>query len=196
MFLISPTTEFYFKRYHYLEVGELLSVAKCTNIVTEVQTLPYQGKPRDRQGLSSPRWYAAPPAEKILDSLTGIVSKLIGTELFPTYSYVRKYLPGDVLKKHFDLFSGEISVSIKLAESRDSKWPIIIPSYEDSHSTRLVFQKPGDALILQGCVVPHWRDEFITESNEDWQYQGLFLYVNANGPHADIKYNRREKLNY
>ena len=194
MFVISPTAEFYFNRYHCLEVGEMLTPEQCEELVTEIEKFP--SKSHDRQQLKSPHWYAEPPSEKILDLLTDPISKLVGEKLFPTYSYVRKYLPGDILKRHTDLPACEFTVTIMLAESSDHKWPLIIPAYEDSYSTRKVFQTPGDGVIIKGCDVPHWREEFIPKSDGDWQYQGLFHFVTANGPNAHLKYNRKDKLNY
>lgn len=194
MFVISPTTEFYFNRYHCLEVGKMLTLEQCTELVVEIEKYP--SKNYDRQQLKSPHWYAKPPSEMILDLLTESVSELVGEELFPTYSYVRKYLPGDVLEKHFDLPACEFGVSIMLAESRENNWPLLIPAYEDSHSVREIFQKPGDGVIIKGCDVPHWRDEFVSESDDDWQYQGLFHYVSACGPNSHLKYEGKDRLNY
>ena len=194
MFLKSPTTEFYFNKCYHLEVGELLTTVQCTGIVSGVEKLP--SKNYDRHRLKSPHWFATPPSVKILDSLTETSSELVGTGVYPTYSYVRKYLPGDAIGPHLDSTPCEINVSIKLAESRAHECPLKMPTYEDSNSTKLVYQKPGDGVIFQGCVVPHWRDEFITESEEDWQYQCNLLYVRADGPYANLKYNGRDKLNY
>jgi len=171
----------------------MLTLEQCEELVVGIEKYP--SKSRDRQQLNSPHWYAKPPSEKVLDLLTEPISKLVGNELFPTYSYVRKYLPGDVLTRHFDLPPCEFGVSILLAESRENNWPLIIPAYEDSHSTRKIFQKPGDGVIIKGCDVPHWRDEFVSES-DDWQYQGLFHYVSASGPNAHLKYEGKDKLNY
>jgi len=194
MLVKSPTTEYYFNRYQCLEVSEMLTLKQCEELVEKIVEYPSQSQ--DRQQLDSPHWYAAPPSEKILDFLVEPISRLIGVDLFPAYSYVRKYLPGDVLKRHIDLSPCEFSASILLAKNHNCYWPLLIPAYEDNYSVREFLQEPGDAAIFSGSGVPHWRNKFVPKSKDHWQFQGLFHFVGIHGPNAHFKYNGRDKLNY
>ena len=49
---------------------------------------------------------------------------------------------------------------------------------------------PGDMVAYRGCELDHHRDKF--EYPEDaWHVQGFFHYVDANGPYASFKYDKR-----
>ena len=47
--------------------------------------------------------------------------------------------------------------------------------------------EPGDILIYKGVESLHWR----LPLENDFHYQAFFHYVDANGPHADKKYDGR-----
>jgi hypothetical protein len=49
----------------------------------------------------------------------------------------------------------------------------------------------GDAVLYRGMEVEHWREKY-TEGQ--WQAQVFLHYVDADGPHADQKYDGREQL--
>ena len=49
----------------------------------------------------------------------------------------------------------------------------------------------GDAVVYKGCELYHWREKYI---EGQWQAQVFLHYVDANGPHAQEKYDRRNKL--
>src|SRR5579884_775053 len=84
------------------------------------------------------------------------MESLTGLKLYPTYSYYRVYKPGDVLHKHQDRRSCEISVTICLGfdyveQDPEYRWQIYIEGHP-------LAQDPGDAVIYKGCEVEHWRD--------------------------------------
>lgn len=115
------------------------------------------------------------------------VEESIGAALSPTYSYFRVYKRGDVLERHVDRPSCEISLTVCLGFAADRTWPIAI---EGPHGTTAIALAPGDALLYRGCECAHWRDAFDGESAAQ-----LFLhYVDRNGPHAGWAFDRRGAL--
>jgi len=125
-----------------------------------------------------------------------------GLQLIPTYSYARLYKKGDILKRHKDRPSCEISTTINLG---GDLWPIFIDStgsdnvideYKNIHKPNApkgtkVLLEVGDMLVYSGCELEHWREPF--EGNICGQ---VFLHYNhVNGPFADKnKFDGRPKL--
>ena len=92
-------------------------------------------------------------------------------KLTPAYTYARVYKKGDVLKRHKDRFSCEISTTLNLG---GDNWPIYVePSGKENKKGVKVNLKPGDMLIYLGCELEHWREPF--EGNECVQ---VFLHYN------------------
>ena len=99
-----------------------------------------------------------------------IMEKNTGLKLYPSYSYARIYKKGDVLKRHKDRFSCEISTTMNLG---GDSWPIYLEldstkgfykedgNYVSENSKGIkVDLKPGDMLIYLGCDLEHWREKF------------------------------------
>jgi len=92
-------------------------------------------------------------------------------KLTPAYTYARVYKKGDVLKRHKDRFSCEISTTMNLG---GDDWPIYLePSGKENKKGVKVNLKPGDMLIYLGCELEHWREPF--EGDECVQ---VFLHYN------------------
>ena len=86
------------------------------------------------------------------------MEKATKLKLFPAYSYVRIYKKGDILKRHLDRFSCEISTTMNLG---GDDWPIYLePSGEVGKKGVRVDLKPGDMLVYSGCKLEHWREKF------------------------------------
>lgn len=97
--------------------------------------------------------------------------------MFPTYCYARLYQHNETLKKHTDRGSCEISLTLHL--DGDASWPIWMtkPSGEKVE----VNLTPGQAIVYQGMISEHWRDEY-----KGTNYGQVFLhYVRANGKYWD-----------
>ena len=134
--------------------------------------------------------YSDPAMETMLLHVKKIMESNTGLELFPTYSFYRVYRPGDDLKQHVDRESCEISATVCFNYSyakKDFVWPIFV-------NGKAVVQDPGDIVIYRGCDLPHWRELFNLDDDNAWHIQGFFHYVDANGPHAEFKYDKRESL--
>ena len=105
------------------------------------------------------------------------VEKNTGKKIFPTYSYARVYQKGDVLKRHTDRLSCEISATLNLG---GSKWPLYTKSLGREIKVDLL---PGDMMIYRGEELEHWREPLKGEMCVQ-----VFLHFN------DIK-NKEAKTN-
>ena len=117
--------------------------------------------------------------ETLLEKLVEPMSKETGLNLIPTYSYARIYKKGDVLKRHKDRYSCEVSMTMNLG---GDPWPIYLePSGETDKEGVKINLEPGDALIYRGCEVEHWREAFEGENCGQ-----VFLHYNdASGENAE-----------
>jgi|TARA_E500000318_G_scaffold924_1_gene1223 hypothetical protein len=109
--------------------------------------------------------------ETLLTRMMPVMKKFTNLELVPTYSYARLYKYGDILHRHKDRPSCEISCTINLG---GDKWPIFLePSGKKGQEGVRVDLNPGDLLMYKGTFVEHWRQMF--EGNECCQ---VFLHYN------------------
>ena len=105
------------------------------------------------------------------------MKKKTNKKLLPTYSYVRIYKKGDVLKKHKDRESCEVSATLNLY---GSKWPIYFKDKEQK--IKKVILNEGDLAIYKGCELEHWRDEL----QQDFCVQVFLHYTNPNNKHLEF----------
>jgi hypothetical protein len=121
--------------------------------------------------------------ETLLLAVQPIMEKNTKLKLNPNYSYARIYKKGDVLHRHKDRFSCEISTTLNLG---GDEWPIFIEKnpnkgglvegkgyVSDNTKGTKVILNPGDMLVYKGNILEHWRDEF----NGDHCVQ-VFLHYN------------------
>ena len=102
--------------------------------------------------------YADIAMETLLTWVQPAMEAHTGLKLSPTYSYARIYKKGDVLKRHKDRFSCEISTTLNLG---GDAWPLYLePSGKENMKGIKVDLKPGDMLIYSGCELEHWREIF------------------------------------
>ena len=132
--------------------------------------------------------YADIVMENLLTWVQPAMEKHTGLKLTPTYSYARIYKKGDVLKRHKDRFSCEISTTLNLG---GDKWPIYLePSGEVNKKGIKVDLKPGDMLIYSGCELEHWREAF--QGKDCIQ---VFLHYNKISKEAEEnKFDKRPHL--
>ena len=157
---------------------------------------------KDPQVPNSYAKYADRFMETLLVTTIDVMKKKTGLDLIPTYSYTRLYRKGNILRRHKDRPSCEISTTLNLG---GDPWPIYIdPTGENNvideyksivkpgaHIGVEVNLKPGDMLIYSGCELEHWRKPF--EGNLCGQ---VFLHYNhANGRFAKTNlYDKRPLL--
>jgi hypothetical protein len=110
-------------------------------------------------------------------------------KLNETYSYARIYKKGDVLERHKDRYSCEVSATMNLGGDR---WPIFLePSGEEGEKGTSILLDQGDMLIYKGCELEHWREPFEGENCAQ-----VFLHYN-DAYHREAeenKYDRRPFL--
>ena len=133
--------------------------------------------------------YADIAMETLLQNLQPKMEEETGLKLTPTYSYARIYKKGDILKRHKDRYSCEVSTTLNLGVD---DWPIFLePSGETGKEGVKIDMQPGDMLVYKGCDVEHWREEFTGENCGQ-----VFLHYNdASDPKAEEnKYDTRPFL--
>ena len=141
----------------------------------------------DAQVADAPVAYCDPHLDTLLERMRGKMEDATGLQLWPTYSYLRVYKRGNVLKAHLDRPASEISMTLNLGMSTDEPWPIWIAG---SLGVASVSLNPGDGLIYRGCDCYHWREPFAGN-----HLAQVFLhYVDQNGPNKEWKYDKRSHL--
>jgi len=139
--------------------------------------------------------YADLVMENLLEKVRPRMEEETKLKLIPTYSYARIYKKGDVLKRHKDRFSCEISTTMFLG---GNSWDIYLepkknvgkpPEYPVPTTNKgiKISLTPGDMLIYSGCELEHWREAF----------QGInccqvFLHYNTAGS-PDAEQNKFDK---
>jgi len=154
---------------------------------------PFIGTRTDQQIPGAYSKYADWVMETLLMYMIPIMKAKTGLELIPTYTYTRLYEKGNILHRHKDRPSCEVSTTLHLG---GDEWPIfldptgannILSGRETTTVVKLgapkgvkVDLKIGDMLIYSGCELEHWREPF--QGNVCSQ---VFLHYNhANGPFA------------
>ena len=118
----------------------------------------YYGVWNDEQVPNTYSHYGDMLMETLLEKVKPAMQKHTGLKLSPTYSYARIYKNGDVLARHKDRYSCEISTTLNLG---GDSWPIYLdPTGKEGQAGIKVDLDPGDMLIYSGCELEHWREEF------------------------------------
>ena len=118
----------------------------------------YWGIWNDDQVPNSYSHYSDTLMETLLEALRAKMEKETGYKLNETYSYARIYKTGDVLHRHKDRYSCEVSTTLHLG---GDQWPIYLdPTGKKGQAGIKVELESGDMLIYSGCDLEHWREEF------------------------------------
>ena len=96
---------------------------------------------------NTPGSYADPFMDALLELSLPRMEAESGLRLFPTYSYFRVYKCGDVLKRHQDRPSCEVSATLNLGYKAQKPWPIWI---EVDGMAKSISLEPGRCHALQG----------------------------------------------
>jgi len=134
----------------------------------------YFGSWNDTQVPNTYSHYADIVMETLLQKVKPIMEKNSKTKLTETYSFARIYKKGDVLKRHKDRFSCEISTTVNLG---GDLWPIYLePSGKTNQKGIKIELSQGDMLMYRGCDLEHWRNKFKGENCAQ-----VFLHYNESG---------------
>ena len=154
----------------------------------------------DPQVLETYSHYGDVLMETLLEKVKPIMEKETDLQLLPTYSYARIYKKNDVLKRHKDRMSCEISTTMNLG---GDSWPIYLEPDESkgSHGEDGIYKsdntlgikvdlEPGDMLVYSGCILEHWREKFEGENCGQ-----VFLHYNNIKTQGETnKYDNRPHL--
>jgi len=165
---------------------------------------PFIGRRDDKQIPGTYSKYGDWVMETLLQYMRPIMKTKTGMDLIPTYSYTRLYEKGNILHRHKDRPSCEISTTLHLG---GDPWPIYLDptganNILSGRETTTVVKpgapegvqvdlKVGDMLIYSGCELEHWREPF-----QGTVCSQVFLHYNhANGPFAKTNiFDRRPML--
>ena len=146
----------------------------------------------DKQIPNTYSHYADMVMETLLMKVLPKMQQETGLQLIPTYSYARIYKRGDILRRHKDRPSCEISTTLNLG---GNPWPIfidgtgadnVIDEYKNivkpgaPEGTKVLLDV-GDMLVYSGCELEHWREPF----DGDICGQVFLHYNHVNGPFAE-----------
>ena len=161
----------------------------------------YWGIWNDQQIPETYSHYGDVAMETLLTQVKPIMEKETKLKLIETYAYARIYKKGDILHRHKDRFSCEISTTLNLG---GDDWPIYInPNKEEGSLDKdgkyvpskakgvKVDLNPGDMLVYRGNFLEHWRDAFTgTDCGQ------VFLHYNnkATKGSEDNKFDKRPHL--
>jgi len=130
----------------------------------------YEGK--DEQIPETYSQYSNIAMETLMLKCQPEMEKVTGFKLYPAYTYARIYKKGDILKRHKDRFSCEISTTMNFG---GDDWPIYLEPDPENVGVKpdvgyvsadsiakgvKVDLKPGDMLVYSGCELEHWREKF------------------------------------
>ena len=175
--------------YRYLQISAEADHWMLQNGATHEKN-PLIGNFKDVQVPNSYAKYADRLMETLLIKTIDVMQKKTGLKLVPTYSYTRLYRTGNILNRHKDRPSCEISTTLNLG---GDEWPIfidptgsnnVIDEYKgimkpDAPKGVKILLKPGDMIIYSGCELEHWREPF-----EGKLCGQVFLHYN----HADGRF--------
>jgi hypothetical protein len=133
-------------------------------------------------------YYAVDVFEQLMLDMIGLVKRVVGADLWPTYSLVRTYQRGASLPPHRDRGACEITASLTLESGLVEPWPIFVRGRAGTPSPLVA--KIGDFVLMRGAEFEHWRETLAG----DWQTQVFLHYVRRAGPHARFLFDRRPGL--
>ena len=140
--------------------------------------------------------------ETLMMKVLPVMQQHTEMNLIPCYTYTRIYKKGDILKRHRDRPSCEISTTLHLGGERwaifldptgqktviDEEKQIIKPDAPKGISIDL---GPGDMLVYSGGDLEHWREPF----EGDHCAQVFLHYNNIDGPFGtQNKFDKRPLL--
>ena len=187
--------------YNYLLLKR--DAVKCMQDANYISKFtPGFGKWNDGQVPNTYACYSDMFMETLMMKVLPVMQERTEMTLIPTYSYTRIYKKGDILKRHKDRPSCEISTTLYLG---GDPWTIfldptgqktVINEYKQIHKPNArkgipITLEVGDMLVYSGCELEHWREPF-----EGEHCAQVFLhYNNIDGPFGtQNKFDKRPLL--
>jgi len=143
---------------YFLMKKQVYDTCRQTRFISPYEVLLGEYEKPDGQIPNTYSCYADIVMETLMLKCQPIMEKTTGLKLQPAYTYARLYKKGDVLKRHKDRFSCEISTTLFLG---GDKWDLYLePSGQEGKKGIKVDLEQGDMLIYSGCELEHWRNKF------------------------------------
>ena len=149
---------------------QVMDTCRQARYISPYETLLGEYEPAEGQIPHTYSSYSDLAMETLMLKCQPVMEKITGLKLTPAYTFARIYKNGDVLKRHKDRFSCEISTTMNLG---GDPWPIYLSPNEnvgipdgkkitvESKAKGIkVDLKPGDMLVYSGCELEHWRNKF------------------------------------
>lgn len=118
------------------------------------------------------------------------VSRLVGFDVVPTFTYTRQYAKGEMLARHTDRASCEVSVTVSIQIPKKAGPSVVHLKPPNSKKTKVEMFE-GDGCVYAGTEVEHWRERFRTGG-----YIQLFLHFIAKSSrnYPELMFDGRECL--
>ena len=128
--------------------------------------------------------------DAVLEWFRPQISRLVGLELIPTYSYTRIYNRGAILARHTDRPACEISLTASISIPEGMAPSVIYLKPPDAEEIKVEMHE-GDGCLYAGSEVEHWRDAMPADG-----YIQLFLhYITRHGANFPAHaYDQRKRL--
>jgi len=163
---------------------------------------PGFGSWKDKQIPNTYSIYSDMFMETLMMKVLPVMQQHTDMNLMPCYTYTRVYKKGDILKRHSDRPSCEISTTLHLG---GEPWPIfldptgqktVVDEHKQIHKPNApkgisIDLEVGDMLVYSGCELEHWREPF----EGDNCAQVFLHYNNIDGPFGtQNKFDKRPLL--
>ena len=174
---------------YFLMKKQVMDTCRQARFISPYETLLGEYEPADGQIPHTYSSYSDLAMETLMLKCQPVMEKITGLKLTPAYTFARVYKNGDVLKRHKDRFSCEISTTMNLG---GDPWAIYLePSGKEGLKGIKVDLKPGDMLVYSGCELEHWRNKFKGKEC----IQAFLHYNNRKTPGAkDNMFDKRPHL--
>ena len=168
---------------------QVMDTCRQARYISPYETLLGEYEGADGQIPHTYSSYSDLAMETLMLKCQPVMEKITGLKLSPAYTFARIYKNGDVLKRHKDRFSCEISTTMNLG---GDPWAIYLePSGKEGLKGIKVDLKPGDMLVYSGCELEHWRNKFKGKEC----IQAFLHYNNQKTPGAkDNMFDKRPHL--
>ena len=168
---------------------QVYDTCRQTRFISHYEVLLGEYEAADGQIPHTYSSYSDIAMETLMLKCQSLMEKTTGLKLTPAYTFARIYKHGDVLKRHKDRFSCEISTTMNLA---GDPWALYLePSGKEGLKGIKVDLKPGDMLVYSGCELEHWRNKFKGKEH----IQVFLHYNNRKTPGAkDNMFDKRPHL--
>jgi hypothetical protein len=155
---------------YFLMKKQVMDTCRQARYISPYETLLGEYEGADGQIPHTYSSYSDIAMETLMLKIQPVMEKETGLKLYPAYTYARIYKKGDVLKRHKDRFSCEISTTMNLG---GDDWPLYLEPDSSKGGTKegvgyvsqntkgvRVDLKPGDMMVYSGCELEHWRNKF------------------------------------